>query len=245
MRDRDSNTTSELLKNNDNDNDKYVPKKNKWMNPKCHPYKPTSIEHYANILTHGLVIIPSIYGAMCLGQYSKTHEQYTSTLIYGISLILLFTVSTLFHWFSHIQHSYWQEFFHYCDRATIYVFIASSYTPWLSLRSTNGMFGESMVLLVWIGAFFGIIYQIIFHEKYKILEIIFYFTVGICPSIVVIDMIDVSGLTELAIGGAFFVTGVLFFKSDGIIPFAHAIWHVFVCVGACVHYYAIFTYLIV
>ena len=70
------------------------------MNPKprsCCPYNPTLIEHYANVITHGLVILPSILGAYYLTSYAKTHEQYKTTLIYGISLILLFTVSTLFH----------------------------------------------------------------------------------------------------------------------------------------------------
>jgi monocyte-to-macrophage differentiation protein len=56
--------------------------------------------------------------------------------------------------------------------------------------------------------------------------------------------VDVSGMTELAIGGVFYVFGVIFFKSDGRVPFAHAIWHLFVCLGACVHFYAISTYLI-
>lgn len=54
---------------------------------------------------------------------------------------------------------------------------------------------------------------------------------------------DWTGLSELATGGAFYVLGVVFFKSDGIIPFAHAIWHLFVCLGASVHYYAIMTHL--
>ena len=58
-------------------------------------------------------------------------------------------------------------------------------------------------------------------------------------------MVDVSGLTELAIGGALYVIGVVFFKSDGVIPFAHAIWHLFVCLGASIHYYAVFKYLLV
>jgi monocyte-to-macrophage differentiation protein len=62
---------------------------------------------------------------------------------------------------------------------------------------------------------------------------------------VVIDMVDVSGLNELAMGGALYVVGVFFFKSDGIIPFAHAIWHLFVCMGATIHYYAVFNYLLV
>ena len=56
---------------------------------------------------------------------------------------------------------------------------------------------------------------------------------------------DASGLVELAIGGALYVTGVAFFKSDGLIPFAHAIWHCIVIVAAAVHYYAICTYLLV
>lgn len=70
------------------------------MNPRprsCCPYTPTVFEHYANVATHGIVIIPSIIGAYYLNYYAKTHDQYRSTLIYGISLILLFTVSTLFH----------------------------------------------------------------------------------------------------------------------------------------------------
>lgn len=54
-----------------------------------------------------------------------------------------------------------------------------------------------------------------------------------------------TGLTELAIGGGFYVIGVIFFKADGIVPFAHAIWHLFVCIGASIHYYAIFNYLLV
>lgn len=220
------------------------------MNPRprgCCPYQPTQAEHYANVLTHGLVIVPSIVGCYYLNAYTKTHAQYKSTLIYGISLILLFTVSTLFHLFSMVNRwrtTFWRTFFHYCDRATIYVFIASSYTPWLYLRSTSTLLGEYMILIVWIAAFLGISYQIVFHEKYKILEIIFYLAIGFCPSIVIIDMEDASGLFELALGGAFYAFGVLFFKSDGLIPFAHAIWHLFVCLGACIHYYAIFTYLL-
>lgn len=54
---------------------------------------------------------------------------------------------------------------------------------------------------------------------------------------------NTEGLQELACGGLIYCLGVLFFKSDGVIPFAHAIWHVFVALAAAVHYYAIWKYL--
>lgn len=52
-----------------------------------------------------------------------------------------------------------------------------------------------------------------------------------------------EGILELSVGGVFYCLGIVFFKSDGLIPFAHAIWHVFVAVGAGIHYYAIWRYL--
>lgn len=52
-----------------------------------------------------------------------------------------------------------------------------------------------------------------------------------------------DGLLELVFGGFFYCLGMVFFKSDGRIPFAHAIWHLFVAIGAGIHYYAIWRYL--
>ena len=54
---------------------------------------------------------------------------------------------------------------------------------------------------------------------------------------------DRAGLSELAVGGIFYIVGVAFFKSDGVVPFAHAIWHLFVAMGAATHYYAIWRHL--
>jgi monocyte-to-macrophage differentiation protein len=137
----------------------------------------------------------------------------------------------------------------------IYVFIAGSYFPWLTLEQLpKEGWASSMHWFVWFLAVLGIIYQQTFHERYKSLETCFYLVMGIGPGLLVISEVrpplvrslvkshfqhEFSGLTEVKVGGALYVVGVMFFKSDGIIPCAHAIWHLFVVMAAGVHYYAI------
>merc|ERR1740123_2893820 len=113
----------------------------------------------------------------------------------------------------------------------IYLFIAGSYTPWLNLRQLDGATVE-LRWAVWLLATLGILYQQIFHERYKALETTFYVVIALLPSLAVYEMSDVSGLSELQAGGAVYLLGVIFFKSDGVIPLAHAIWHIHVVAGA-------------
>lgn len=91
-----------------------------------------------------------------------------------------------------------KDLLHRCDRAMIYVFIAASYFPWLNYELfLNSMHGDdalllsTMRILVWIMAAVGILYQQIFHEKYKWLETFFYVVMGIGPSFAIIGIVSV------------------------------------------------------
>ncbi|KAK6187120.1 hypothetical protein SNE40_005213 [Patella caerulea] len=217
------------------------------MNKRAGPgqaYVPTDVEHVANVVTHGVWILPSLICGIWMLYLASTSAQYIAALIYGAALWSLFTVSTTFHTISYTgKCSSLKNFFHIGDRAVIYLFIAASYTPWLCLKDL-GNWGVSVLWLVWILAILGIIYQYTFHEKYKMLELLFYLVIGVCPASVALAMKEGSGLTELSLGGATYIVGVVFFKADGTIPFAHAIWHCFVLVGSMVHYYAVCTHLL-
>ena len=126
----------------------------------------------------------------------------------------------------------------------IYVFIAGSYTPWLCLKSfPDDSWSQNLSMSVWIMAFLGILYQQMFHEQFKWLETTFYVVVAGIPALSVLEMEDTSGVTELQYGGIAYLTGVIFFKLDGIVPFAHAIWHLHVVIGSLFHYYAVAKYL--
>ncbi|XP_012263087.1 monocyte to macrophage differentiation factor isoform X2 [Athalia rosae] len=218
------------------------------MNPRAptnEAYQPTPVEHIANVITHGMWVMPSLLAGLTLIQRSSTWMQLISALVYGTSLLLVFTVSTFFHSVHYCNHNrQLKDTLHRCDRAMIYVFIAATYFPWLTLKdfSDNALL-LAMRYMVWIMAMLGILYQQVFHERYKMLETIFYLFMGIGPSIAIINITEISGIRELKLGGLIYVIGVVFFKSDGRIPCAHAIWHLFVATAAAFHYFAILNYL--
>ncbi|XP_029996462.1 monocyte to macrophage differentiation factor-like [Sphaeramia orbicularis] len=207
-------------------------------------YQPTCYEHAANCYTHAFLIAPAFVGMALLHRLSDNRWETITAWVYGIGLCALFLVSTVFHiitWKkSHMRAV--EHCFHMCDRVVIYFFIAASYTPWLNLREL-GPLAAHMRWFVWLMAAAGTIYVFNYHEKYKLVELAFYLTMGFFPASVVTSMSNTEGLHELACGGLIYCLGVVFFKSDGIIPFAHAIWHVFVALAAAVHYYAIWKYL--
>lgn len=153
---------------------------------------------------------------------------------------------------------------HRCDRAMIYVFIAGSYFPWLTLENTShSMLLFCMEWIIWLMAAIGIAYQQVsihikscyrvlshahifqlYHERYKCLETFFYLVMGLGPALVVVFTgHNFNGMIQLKYGGAFYILGIVFFKSDGLIPMAHAIWHLFVVLAAACHYYAILVHL--
>ncbi|GAB1869941.1 Monocyte to macrophage differentiation factor 2 [Camponotus japonicus] len=218
----------------------------KWMNPRActnEAYIPTPIEHVANVATHGIWVVPSVIGSIELIRRSMRWAQLVSACVYGTSLILVFAVSTFFHSVHYCnQNRQLKDALHRCDRAMIYIFIAASYFPWLNIEyfSDNDLF--SMRYVVWIMAILGILYQQIFHEKYKMLETIFYVVMGIGPSVAILNVYNYYNITELKLGGLMYVLGLVFFKSDGRIPCAHAIWHLFVAAAAGFHYYAILSH---
>lgn len=222
-----------------------VKMKNARAAPGC-AYIPTKIEHIANVITHGLWVLPSVYAGLNLYFRSYTAAQMLSAVIYGLALTMLFFVSTFFHCVFYCNRNrQLKDVLHRCDRAMIYIFIAGSYYPWLSLGHTSHPQIVSVVKwCVWVMAVLGIIYQQMFHERYKCLETFFYTVIGVVPSLVIVCWgHEFTGMTELKLGGLLYIVGIGFFKSDGIFPFAHAIWHLFVVMAATVHYFAILNHL--
>uniref|UniRef100_A0A8C9QCP7 Monocyte to macrophage differentiation factor 2 n=1 Tax=Spermophilus dauricus TaxID=99837 RepID=A0A8C9QCP7_SPEDA len=198
--------------------------------------RPPCWRHIGQCGLEELWIIPSILGSSNLYFLSDDSWETISASIYGLGLCALFVVSTIFHTVSwkksHLRMV--EHCLHMIDRMVIYFFIAASYAPWLNLREL-GPWASHMRWLVWIMASVGTIYVFFFHDcNHHEQFVVYLFLLALCM---------LGKCFTLMTGGVFYCLGMVFFKSDGRIPFAHAIWHLFVAFGAGTHYYAIWRYL--
>jgi len=214
------------------------------MNKRAGPgeaYEPTRHEHVANTVSHAVAILPSFIAFHLMLEAAHRDLQENICWIYGTFTSLLFITSTSYHaceWMFRPGRRRLRYYLHIVDRAAIYFFIAASYTPWLTLRHC-GIAGVNLKWIVWACAILGVLYQYNFHERYKTVETVLYGIISGVPGVAVFAMNERSGLDLMMIGGLVYAIGVVFFKMDGVIPFAHAIWHGHVVIGAGIHLYAV------
>lgn len=206
--------------------------------------RPYSVnEEIANALSHGLGAVLSLIGMVMLVIYAAFEDdtlKVTSFAIYGTSLVLLFSASTIYHSVNDLKT---KQLFKLLDHCAIYLLIAGTYTP-LMLITLQGPLGYSMLTLVWLIALGGIWFKIKFGHKYKKISLTTYLGMGFLSLPIIHKLyqsLPIGGLTLLAIGGAVYCFGVIFYVQKKI-PFNHAIWHMFVLGGASCHFFMMWFY---
>ena len=200
-------------------------------------------EEIANSITHGLGALLSVAGLTLLVTFAAQQQdiwRVVSFSIYGVSMIFLFTASTLYHSF---QSPTVKQVFKTIDHCSIFLLIAGTYTPFLlvSMRGTTGwiLFG-----IIWGLAVLGIVLKIILGPRYKKLSVATYLIMGwlvVLASKELTANLSIEGLYWLIGGGLFYTLGVVFYLWNKL-PFNHAIWHLFVLGGSMCHFFAILFY---
>jgi hemolysin III len=162
-----------------------------------------------------------------------------SIVFYGLSIIILYTSSTIYHAIEDIK---WKSIWRKLDHISIYLLIAGTYTP-VSLIVLEKGSGWLIFWIVWGIAIFGTVLKIFFTGKLEFLSVLLYLVMG---WLVVIDFQSLIenttfyGLNLLMIGGAFYTLGIIFYAIERI-PYNHVIWHFFVLGGSISHYIFILT----
>ena len=203
-------------------------------------------EERINILSHGFGLILSIIALifLLLRALENGNSIYIFSLtIFGLSLILLYTASTLYH---STQEPVARSRYRTLDMIAIYVLIAGSYTPY-ALVMLKGVEGWRLFGIMWLIAFVGAIWKIFTTGRYNVVSTLLYLCMGyICLFYInpLLAKLPYEGLVWLISGGAAYTIGVFFYAMDDKIPYNHAIWHACVLFGSFSHFMSVFFYVL-
>jgi len=205
----------------------------------------TKGEEIANAITHGIGVLLSIAALVLLIVFAVmkgTALHVVSFTIYGTSMVLLYTASTLVHSFPEGKA---KRVFESLDHSCIYIFIAGTYTPIL-FHIVQGTLGWVLFGVVWGLTVCGIVFKSMFANRFLFTSTILYILMGWCIVFAwnrLANHFDPQGLTLLVIGGVLYTVGTVFYMWRSF-PYHHAVWHLFVLAGTIVHFFSILLYVL-
>lgn len=202
-------------------------------------------EEIFNAVSHGAGGLLSIFGSVILIVLCVLNSDAWSVIsscVFGASLIILYTMSTLYH---SITNEKAKKFFRIMDHNTIFFLIAGTYTPF-TLVTLRGKLGWILFGIVWVSAIIGIILNSINLEKFRKPSVICYILMGWVIIIAIKPMLEELpklSLVFLLLGGVFYTIGVIFYSLKKIKWF-HSVWHLFTVAGSVLHYFSVFIALL-
>lgn len=205
----------------------------------------TEKEERLNILTHVFGLIMSIIGSIVLlikAFNLHSPKIFIAFLIYGIGVTTMFLASTLYHSANNPKK---RKSLNVFDHSAIYLTIAGSYTP-ISLLTLPPVWGIPVLIAVWLIGSTGIILKFFFIGTFPKLSTVMYVLMGWVIVIAIkplVNSMETAGLIWLLAGGLAYTFGALFYQIKGL-KFNHAIFHIFVLIGAVCHYIVIYSYCI-
>ncbi|WP_404343913.1 hemolysin III family protein [Pseudoalteromonas mariniglutinosa] len=197
-------------------------------------------EEQLNVITHSLGIVFSIYVLWDLISQSSAFSATLSAIIYGVSLLLLFTASTCYH---ASTNSRLRAIYKKCDHCAIYLLIAGTYTPYLII-SLSGIWAIAALCFIWALAIGGVAYKLQVKQGNKKVSLATYLLMGWFALALVYPLylnVNSNALWWLLAGGIAYSLGT-FFYSAKTRHYSHAVWHVFVLLGCVCHYLSISLY---
>ncbi len=166
-----------------------------------------------------------------------------AALVYGLSLVLLYAASALYHGAKAVAT---RPALKLLDHIAIYILIAGTYTPFC-LLPLWGPWGWGLLAAIWALAGLGIAFKSWFRERFKVAWVLMYLGMGWLAVLAMRELfllLPPAGFWLVVTGGLFYTVGVLFFVLGRTVPFMHTVWHLFVLAGSACHYFAILLYVL-
>ena len=203
------------------------------------------LEEKINVISHGIGFLLSIAALVFLVVRASLHGNVfhiVSFTIFGVSLMILYAASTLYH---NSKKEKVRARLNIFDHASIFILIAGTYTPYV-LVSLNGVMGWILFGITWGAAVLGIILKLYFIGKYEKLSTILYVLMGWIIIIAIkplFDNLSSEGLFWLFTGGISYTIGAGLFSLKRL-KLNHAIFHIFVMLGSICHFISVYFYML-
>lgn len=198
-----------------------------------------------NAWTHLIGALLALSGALwllVLAMSSGDGWKVFSVSVYGATLVMLYSISTVYH----SVRGRLKDILRKLDHLSIYLLIAGSYTPFC-LISLRGPWGWSLFGIVWTLAVIGMLQEIKPRSEARVLSLIIYAVMGWIVIVAIKPLLanlGLAGFLWLAGGGVFYTVGIIFFAFDERFRHWHGIWHLFVIAGSLAHFIAVLFYVL-
>jgi len=205
-----------------------------------HGEKLNSISH----LVGAVLALVGLGALITIAVQSSDPWVVSSFITFGVSMVLLYTMSTLYHSF---HPPGLKKLFQVFDHIAIYLLIAGTYTPYMLVSLRNGN-GPMIMGIVWSLAGIGVLSEVLLSGRaVKIGQVVIYLAMGWACSFDYASLKEALpevGLDWLVAGGMAYTVGVVFYVLDKMktLTHAHGIWHFFVLAGSICHFISIIGY---
>ena len=208
----------------------------------------TKGEEIFNMVTHiigGVAGIATIVLCSVIGAIHNNPYGIVSGIIFGVSMLFLYTMSSIYHGLSPKLKS--KKVFQILDHCAIFVLIAGSYTPFAlcTLREYSTALGWIIFGVIWGFAIIGITLNAIDLKKYKIFSMICYLIMGWCIIVkwnILPELLGTSGFVMLLTVGIIYTIGAVLYEEKKKHKYMHSVFHICVFLGNLLHVLCVLMY---
>jgi hemolysin III len=209
-------------------------------------HKYSLAEELISSISHGvgaLLAVAALVVAVVLAAIYNNARCVVSVAIYGASLILLYTNSTIYH---ALRPNAGKKVFRIIDHCSVFLLIAGTYTPF-TLVTLRGSVGWTLFGVIWGAAVLGIALNAVDMKKFAKFSMVCYLLMGWAIIFAVKPLLAhmaAGGLILLIVGGAFYTFGAVLYVIGRRKKYIHSVWHFFVLAGSIAHYFSILFYVV-
>ena len=201
-------------------------------------------EELWNSISHGLGALFGIFVLITTLMKAEGTRETVACAIYGGSLILLYTVSCVYH---SLAPCVGKRVMQILDHCTIYFLIAGTYTPaaLIGVHNADAKMAWIVFGLVWLLLIPAVTLTAVNMEKYKVFSMVCYIGMGWCIAIdfsAAVEGMCAAGFGFMLAGGIAYTIGAIFYGLGKKRRYIHSVFHIFVVIGSVLQYISIIGY---